>query len=382
MLDFLSTRPSTARVDTSSRIFRLTVPARLGKPHPAPYLNTDPVSEDELDGHRIFRPAGHRRTIGHLLHYHGLGAFSKEEIDFLHRLAAGKFQGEPVTVVAPVAQSLAPRDVSFNTLRSFYSFIFFFSKPLDNLQSFYSLACFIRQQPREVQKLLLKSISGDEGFFTQMRKMVRALGNPPWWYPFVFEPTPDQSDSTAKIRLSETASAAFRRSHGRTRHPTLQPDFDATIRLMFKTAREIAPRTDAVLDRTGASRGHICASGFSQGVGPAIVFSAILRPGTFCRLVLICASHIKTPNTPAIRDTELKIDVILPRGDPVLKASGFREPKTRRDLEADFHGRSRIWEPPGGHAVAGHVAHIAGMQIVSALRHSHRTSPANALLEG
>ena len=332
-------------------------PATLQPGLAAPYINDSPVRDDEIDGHQIFRPAGDRRTIGHLLHFHGLGAISKQEIDFLHRLASGKFQGEPVTVVVPVAQSLAPRDMSLN-----------------NLQAFYSLARFVRQQPRDVRSLLLQSLASNENFFVQMWKLMQAVGNPPWWYPFVFEPAPDQCESAPEnVVLAETTWAASSwRLLGLPRNYALRPNFDATIKLMFRTAEEIAPRTDAVLDRVGAIPGHICASGFSQGVGPAIIFSAILRPGTFCRLVIICASHVKTPNTPAVRDTELKIDVILPRGDPVLATTGFRDPKTRRDLEADFHGRSRIWEPPGGHAVAGHVAHIAGMQIINSLRNSHR----------
>lgn len=360
MLGFLGVPFQSALVGVRSRGARATVsatPARLQPALAAPYVSTTPVREDEIDGHQIFRPAGDRRTIGHLLHFHGLGAFSKHEIDFLHRLAAGKVQGEPVTVVAPVAQSLVPRELSFN-----------------NLQSFYALACFVRQQPRDVQALLLESLASHESFFVQARKMLQAVGNPPWWHPFVFEPARDRHESApADIELAGTTWAASSWwSLGLPKPHALRPDLDATIKLMFRTAEEIAPRIDAVLDRVGGIAGHICASGFSQGVGPAIIFSAILRPGTFCRLVLICASYVKTRNTPAVRDAELKIDVILPRGDPVLATTGFRDAKTRRDLDADFHGRSRIWEPPGGHAVEGHVAHIAGLQIINSLRNSHR----------
>lgn len=276
-----------------------------------------------------------------------------------------------MTVVAPMAQSLAPRDMSFN-----------------NLQSFYSLACFIRQQSPDVQDLMVKNFDSNVNFFA-MRKIMRTVGNPPWWYPFVFAPASDRPtpmpEDAAPAEMEPSAST-WRSRRLSTNH-ALKPDFDATIKLMLRTAEEIAPRVDAVLDRIGAIPKHICASGFSQGVGPAIIFCAVLRPGTFCRLVLMCASHVKTPNAPAVRDTELRIDVILPRGDPVLAATGFRAAKTRSDLEADFRGRSRIWEPPGGHAVEGHVAHIAGLQIVNSLRESYRkrirgAAPETALTRG
>jgi predicted esterase len=345
----------------------LAAPATSQPALAAPYVNTSPVREDEIDGLQIFKPAGDKRAIGHLLYFHGLGGLSKQEIEFLHRLAAGKFQGKPVTVVAPVAQSLAPRDISFS-----------------NLQSFYSLARFVRQQPRDIQNLLLTSLTSDENFFAQTRKMMQAVGNPPWWYPFVFEPTPDRDEpAPERVAPASTKPATFSwHSLGLPKSHALKPDFDATIKMMFRTAEEIAPRTDAVLDRIGAVPGHICASGFSQGVGLAIIFSAILRPGKFCHLVVICASHIKTPNTPAVSDTKLEVDVILPRGDPILETTGFTDTKARRDLEADFHGRSRIWRPPGSHAVDGHVAHIAGMQIVNSLRNSHRKSAAHSLSKG
>jgi hypothetical protein len=357
---FNITAPSILFMNAGQRLMQAVVSAvtlKLKSPVAAPRVDTSPVQEEEIDGHRIFKPVGDKLAIGHLLHFHGFGGLSKNEIEFLYRLAAGKIQGEAVIVVAPIAQNLVSKE-----------------KTRVTLQAFYSLACFIRQQPPDVQLLIKRNIFDNKTFLETVCKLTQAVRNPPWWFPFIFEPKTNTDGAlSADIHLGGTELSLFGASKvGQSECRLLRPNRDETIKLMFRTAEEIAPRIDAALERVGAVTPHICVSGFSQGVGPAIIHSAILRPGVFCQLVSICASHIKTPKTPAVKDLELKIDVILPRGDCVLATIGFRDARTRRDLEADFHGRLRIWEPLGRHAIEGHVAHIASMQIVNSLRHSHR----------
>jgi len=302
--------------------------------HSAPAINTHPTQETERDGFLIIAPAGAAKSAYHLGHIHGWGGLSKGEDELLHKMAAGKDMGESITTAAPLSKLVDPKN---NWVK--------------NTDDAVTLLRYMMTKPRDLRDQFLTALMGEnKGLAGSAKGLAETIRAQQSWFSFVFD------------NKSLWAKAA---SLGKA---TLEPNYDKTIDAMAAAGERLAPRLHTVLSEIGAKAGHIGLLGFSQGSAVALATLNHLPADYIKDLVLVSGTYVETTSSPKIRNSSVNLDVVCPLDDTLLEIIGIKEDRMLADLAAAFPGRTTVWKPPGGHALAGEVAHLVAGRFKEALQ--------------